>query len=281
MNTKEPARALTNVVSTSDPLTSILGGWGKYGETVGFEHDQGLLENFYGGTSIGQWWTALFPYRGFLKAHTLESYVAHVFSHEPNVTLENNSSWGAKYRATSVECPTDVSVFRSDQLVASVIGNESTNEDPDVAITTNEAGEKFIVTPDSAEYRIVAEATADGTMRVSTSLFGYDIPLAELGEPEVLTIASGEVYELDFETGRPRLVGDSSNSGESDGSSDSESPVVGLRHDEAEDPVTASKDGELRSASGWVAGGVCLLLAIAVSVVARVAIRRRRRTSDL
>jgi hypothetical protein len=201
-----------NIISGNDPFDQVIHGWSKYGNTVGYDYDRNLLAAFYGGYSNGT------PFRG----HEADNYIANIFMREPSVRWDSElsqfvgelaQSLNNLWRLIFIHCPIDVMIIRDGEIAASVFDNHAENYDPDVYIMTNENGEKDIIMPDDDSYQIVIAAIGDGSMDVSSALIGVNSPQTGVSEPKTYTIAKGQTYEINLETGTPVLLDEWSDPG--------------------------------------------------------------------
>jgi hypothetical protein len=176
---------ITNIVSGNDPFDHILPHWEKYGNTVGYDYDRSVIEKIFGGK----------PDTGFFRGHQADNYIANVLTSNPKDSWKNEEE-----RFFWEGCPTDVKVIYNDTIVASVINGKALS-DGSVVIGTNENGEKTVLTPDDDGYRIITEATGDGTMSIVTN------SSSDPGvEPAVYDIVKGQVYEIDYSTQEVKVL---------------------------------------------------------------------------
>lgn len=179
-----------NVVDGNDIVTHVPPGWHKNGVVLGYTHDQNIIKSFYNTDNIND--------PAIYGAHLSDNVIANVFSYKPT------NEWDtAKYGHTQVHCPTDVTIIKNDQVVASVVDNVITNKDSNIVIFTNDAGEKDIITPYNEGYRVVVEATGDGVMNVAFNLLGDKA--AKVNKPTAYDITKGQIYEIDQNTGEVKL----------------------------------------------------------------------------
>jgi hypothetical protein len=271
LDTRSKVPWIQNVVCTTDPVAAVLPGWGKKGTTIGYEYDQDIMRQFYGGTAIGEWWATANPiniYEGYAHCHVIETYIAHIFSQEPNLSQVDSFSPKPKW-VINIHCPTNVKIIRDGDIVASVIDNVATYKDPDVFITTNDDGEKDIIVPDDGSYQIIVEATDDGTMNVLNNHIGTDDQEAWSTEFKTYTLVDKQVYEISPTTGEPVLT-----DGQSDFTTVSPSGGSNIVNPSGDQLSLADIIGRV------VSVGVAVAFVILVTVISIAEWRKRKKTSN-
>ncbi|MDR3125610.1 MAG: hypothetical protein LBU20_00845 [Candidatus Nomurabacteria bacterium] len=174
-------------------------GWSKNGKIVGYNHNQSVLDKYYGSHTLNKDYD---PGIG----HRVESYVANIFTKEPNYEyVKLNLLWWWM----RVHCPTDIQVTRDGETVASVVENVVSSQDSMIYIITNKYGQKDIIYPKDKGYQVVVAATDDGSMEVSSTLLGIDPPQSEASEPQTVDIINGQTYEMSAINGQPVLLDES------------------------------------------------------------------------
>jgi hypothetical protein len=209
------------------------------------------MRQFYEETSIGELRATVTPinlYEGYFHGHVIETYVAHIFTKEPDLRQVDSFGLRSKW-VCNIHCPTDVTVIHDGGVVASVINNEATSEDPDVYIVTNDDGEKDVTVPDDGSYQIRVEATNNGTMYITNHFIGKDGQQSWTIDSKSYAITKGQVYEISRETGEPEL------------------------YEEANNP-SPSKNNDWIEIVGWIT-----VIAVVVSITIVIILVLRRRSS--
>jgi hypothetical protein len=180
---------ITHTVLNNDPLDHLLMDWAKNGRTVGYAYNQYAVDEFFGENVLGE------GIDGML-GHRPESLVAFIFTREPELEYKQglfNTWYWDRYH-----CPVNIGVYHEDELVASVIDNVATSQDPDVFITTNEDGQKDVIYPADGEYRVVALATSNGSMDFTRDEIGKYSSQTSFNELETVDIKRGKSYEIEI-----------------------------------------------------------------------------------
>jgi hypothetical protein len=239
---------ITNVVSGKDPFDHILPNWTKNGQTVGYDYDQDVIDQFYGENTIAENWD-------MGRGHRAENLIANVFTSEPK--LEYKRGPFGLWRWVRIHCLTNVYVYNRDgELVASVIDNVAESRDPDVYIATTDDGQKDVLFPRDGGYQIEIEATGDDTMQVGSDLIGADTQQTEFNELKSFDIVNKEVYEVDLDTGELKPSDGKVNFKISSSTSDDSKKIT------------------------WVIGGLAVLFVIIMLIFVATGPMRRRKTSN-
>ena len=148
------------------------------------------------------------------QAHYPEIYLAWMMSRDTNynINADTKSTPGA-YRVVRINCPVDVSVYDSENVLVAAIANDvSQNLDSSIVSIINSNEEKLIYLPGDEDYIIALKASDNGDMTFSTAEYDlaigaatrlvnyYNVPLTK---GATFTAAAAAFKQPEIENGIP------------------------------------------------------------------------------